>query len=611
MKSKVKIFQSIQFKFIIIYILLLLITIQVIGAYFARQMENQLLENFYEKVNGHIQLMAYNLEQSFSRNLKEEESFLQQEVHNILTDFDSNEISEIQVINNNRKVIATTNQFDQNIVGKRTTNSNVKFTLLLGAKDREILVNPRTGHRTLVMTYPLYSDQADEIAGVIYLEANLESVYEQLEDINRIFVNGTVLAISISALIGIIVARTITRPISEMRKQAHVMARGDFSKKVNVYSTDEIGQLAVSFNHLNDRLKQAQANTEGERRKLSSVLANMSDGVIATDQGGNIILMNTPAEKLVGKTFHEVQGKSLLEVLGLEKELSSIQTIKDTGSIIVDFSHDHRHLMLKANFSVIQDENEKMNGFITVLSDVTEEEKIERERKEFVANVSHELRTPLTTIRSYLEALTEGDTWRDENIAPGFLKVTQNETERMIRLVNDLLQLSKMDNKDYRLNKEKVDFIQFVHHVIDRFEMNKNEGVYFKRQLPDQKIDVWIDKDKITQVMDNIISNALKYSPEGGTITFSIVKNEKNVQFQVSDEGMGIPKNQVDKIFERFYRVDKARSRQMGGTGLGLAIAREMIEAHSGEIWAESEEGKGTTIQFTLPLTDETRGDAS
>lgn len=610
MKKKMKFFQSIQFKFILIYILLLLIAIQVIGAYFARQMENQLLENFYEKMNGHIQLMAYNLEQSFAEGQKEEDT-LQQEVYDILTDFDSNEISEIQVINNNRKVLATTNQFDQSIVGKRTTNSNVKFTLLVGAKDREILLNPQTGYRTLVMTYPIYTNQPNEIAGAIYLEANLEGVYEQLEDINRIFVNGTVLAISISALIGIIVARTITKPIAEMRRQAQVMAKGDFSKRVNVYSTDEIGQLAITFNHLNSRLKQAHANTEGERKKLSSVLSNMSDGVVATDSAGHIILMNAPAEALIGKSFQEVQGRSLLEVLNLESELSNIQSIQETGSIIVDFSKGDHHLILKANFSVIQDENEDIKGFITVLSDVTEQEKIERERKEFVANVSHELRTPLTTIRSYLEALTEGETWKDETIAPKFLNVTQNETERMIRLVNDLLQLSKMDNKDYQLNREKVEFVQFAHHIVDRFEMNKKEGIQFKRVFPNKKIYAWMDKDKMTQVMDNIISNALKYSPEGGTITFRIIQQRNMLRFHVSDEGMGIPKDQVDKIFERFYRVDKARSRQMGGTGLGLAIAREMIEAHRGKIWAESEEGKGTTITFSLPLSEPLRGDAS
>ncbi|WP_141771454.1 ATP-binding protein, partial [Bacillus licheniformis] len=229
---------------------------------------------------------------------------------------------------------------------------------------------------------------------------------------------------------------------------------------------------------------------------------------------------------------------------------------------------------------------------------------------EFVANVSHELRTPLTTMRSYLEALAEG-AWQDPNIAPRFLNVTQNETERMIRLVNDLLQLSKFDSKDYQFNKEWIHFIRFFSLIIERFEMTKEQHVEFISNLPDRELYVEIDPDKITQVLDNIISNALKYSPEGGHITFSVDVNEEEELLYVSvkDEGVGIPRKDVEKIFERFYRVDKARTRRLGGTGLGLAIAKEMVQAHGGDIWADSIEGKGTTITFTLPYKEEQEDD--
>ena len=218
--------------------------------------------------------------------------------------------------------------------------------------------------------------------------------------------------------------------------------------------------------------------------------------------------------------------------------------------------------------------------------------------------MSHELRTPLTTMSSYLEALAEG-AWKDETIAPNFLQVTQTETARMIRLVNDLLQLSKMDSRDYDLTIEVVNFNQFFHRIIDRFEMSKSQNVSFSRMLPDKEYFVAIDPDKLTQVIDNIISNALKYSPDGGTVRFGFTVKDEMMQVMISDDGMGIPKENVDKIFERFYRVDRARARSMGGTGLGLAIAREMIEAHGGRIWAESEEGYGTTIFFTLHVEPE------
>lgn len=226
------------------------------------------------------------------------------------------------------------------------------------------------------------------------------------------------------------------------------------------------------------------------------------------------------------------------------------------------------------------------------------------ERREFVANVSHELRTPLTTMRSYLEALADG-AWRDENIAPTFLNVTQTETERMIRLVNDLLQLSKMDSQEYELNCEFVEFNKFFTRIIDRFEMSKSQDVEFTRLLPEKNYYVDIDTDKLTQVMDNIISNALKYSPDGGNIRFGVTVHDNMLRVMISDDGMGIPKENVGRIFDRFYRVDRARARSMGGTGLGLAIAREMIEAHGGKIWAESEEGHGTTVFFTLPYEED------
>lgn len=612
--NKVGLFQSIRLKFIIVIILLLLFPIQVIGAYFAQQLETQLLKNFKESIVDNVELLNYQLEQAFVKERSDDDPSLQSEVQSILSDFDAENISELQVINNKSRVMGTTNHLNQSIVGKRIADYRVNRTLVLGQRNEEILLKKATGDRTLVMTVPIYrpsnNEQQENVGGVIKLEASLENVYGQLQEINRIFANGTFLGVSISVLLGIVIARTITKPITEMRKQAKLMGEGDFSQKVNVYGRDEIGQLALSFNELNDKLKVAQANTESERRKLSSVLSNMTEGVIATDQNGSIILMNDPAVRLIGKRRAEVEGASLLDVLDIHDRLNDINEIQDTGSIIIDFGEDDQQLLLKASFSKVQFENEEMNGFITVLSDVTEQEKIERERREFVANVSHELRTPLTTMRSYLEALTEG-AWEDKEIAPRFLGVTQNETERMIRLVNDLLQLSKMDNKDYKMHKEKVNFTELFQHTIERFEFNKTEEIEFVKQLPKDDIWVWVDKDKMTQVLDNIISNAIKYSPEGGTISFfvDVLKQQQKIVIKISDEGVGIPQEKLNKIFERFYRVDKARSRKLGGTGLGLAISREMIEAHGGNIWAESEEGEGTTVLFTLPLMRQPRGD--
>ncbi|MFD2761318.1 cell wall metabolism sensor histidine kinase WalK [Lentibacillus juripiscarius] len=604
--NKVGFFRSIQLKFIIIFILLLLISTQLISAYFARGLENELNDNFEQSINASVEILKVNLTQAFSKDRPEdgEGPTLYQEVQDIVSVNDTKDIINIQVVNMQSRIIASSNNTGNRNIGKKMTNEIVRNAVLYGKQEENKRYNLER-NLVYVRAVPIFDNEETQV-GALYIEASLEGVYSQLENINRIFMQGSVLAITISIFLGILVARTITKPIMEMRRQAQAMAREEFSQQVNVYGKDEIGQLADSFNDLTAKLQHSRALTEEERRKLSSVLSNMSDGVIATDRNGFITLLNDAAADLLGKDPDDAKESFLLDVLQLDENEIDISKLPDNGSMIIDFSDDDTTFLIRAKFSTISDEEEDITGFITVLSDVTEQEKIERERREFVSNVSHELRTPLTTMRSYIEALSEG-AWEDKEIAPKFLDVTRNETERMIRMVNDLLQLSRMDNQDYELKKERTEFIDFFHHVIDRFEMNVADEIKLKRDLPNGKYDVWMDKDKLFQVLDNVISNAIKYSPEGGTIRFRAMKQQGQLLVSVSDEGMGIPRDKVDKIFDRFYRADKARSRKLGGTGLGLAIAREIIEAHDGSIRAKSKEGKGTTVLFTLPLMNTKR----
>lgn len=460
--------------------------------------------------------------------------------------------------------------------------------------------------RIWILVTPIISE--NKVIGAIYVKSNIEKVYKQIEQINQILAGGVAVSLTITIIIGIFIAQTMTRPISDMRRQAQTMAKGDFSRKVRVYGNDEIGQLAIAFNHLTNQLQESQSTTESERRKLASVLENMTDGVIATDRKGRVSLINDSALAMLRLTKDLVLNRPITSILSVEQEYAFEDLIQLKESIALDFSTDEQPAILRANFSVTQRETGFVNGLIVVLHDNTEQEKIDMERREFVSNVSHELRTPLTTMRSYLEALADG-AWQDKEIAPSFLNVTQTETERMIRLVNDLLKLSRMDSEDYDLNLEWVEFNDFFDSIIERFEFSKSQDVKFNRLLSNEDFFVEIDTDKMTQVIDNIISNAIKYSPDGGEIRFGVTQSDDQIQVMISDEGMGIPKANVKRIFERFYRADRARSRALGGTGLGLAIAREMIMAHGGEIWAESEEGKGTTIYFTLPIEHQEEGE--
>lgn len=601
---KMRFFQSVQFKLVIMYLLLIIVAMQVIGAYFVRELEGQLEKNFQDSITNSITLLDYNAREEIIKN-SDNSVKLQNDIRELLVDYSraSSNLIEVRIVDDKGKILGTSNLNNQGIVGQKSNDPLVKRTLSLGTTSEDKIYKDESNKNNRVWVNVSSIKNKGQVIGAIYLVADIESVYKQVDDITNIFITGTLIAMIITAVLGILLSRTITKPIIEMKRQAYAMARGNYSRKVKVYGVDEIGELADSFNTLTKRVQEVQAMTEGERRKLSSVLAYMTDGVIATDRRGKVILINTPAEKMLRVKHESANGRSIIDVLDIGDTYQFEDLMEVDGSLTMDRSTLDKPYVLRANFSVIQRETGFNNGVIAVLHDITDQEKVDQERRDFVSNVSHELRTPLTSMHSYLEALSDG-AWEDKEIAPRFLEVTQNETERMIRLVNDLLKLSRMDGGREQLEKSFVNFTDFFNHIIDRFEMMKKETIMFKRHIPREPVIIEIDEDKVMQVLDNIISNANKYSPDGGRISFYLKKFEDEIEVSIADEGLGVPDEDLANVFDRFFRVDKARSREMGGTGLGLAIAREVIEAHGGRIWAERNKTKGTIIKFTLPYSD-------
>lgn len=601
---KMRFFQSVQFKLVIMYLLLIIVAMQVIGAYFVRELEGQLEKKFQDSITNSITLLDYNAREEIIKN-SDNSVKLQNDIRELLVDYSraSSNLIEVRIVDDKGKILGTSNLNNQGIVGQKSNDPLVKRTLSLGTTSEDKIYKDESNKNNRVWVNVSSIKNKGQVIGAIYLVADIESVYKQVDDITNIFITGTLIAMIITAVLGILLSRTITKPIVEMKRQAYAMARGNYSRKVKVYGVDEIGELADSFNTLTKRVQEAQAMTEGERRKLSSVLAYMTDGVIATDRRGKVILINTPAEKMLRVKHESANGRSIIDVLDIGDTYQFEDLMEVDGSLTMDRSTLDKPYVLRANFSVIQRETGFNNGVIAVLHDITDQEKVDQERRDFVSNVSHELRTPLTSMHSYLEALSDG-AWEDKEIAPRFLEVTQNETERMIRLVNDLLKLSRMDGGREQLEKSFVNFTDFFNHIIDRFEMMKKETIMFKRHIPREPVIIEIDEDKVMQVLDNIISNANKYSPDGGRISFYLKKFEDEIEVSIADEGLGVPDEDLANVFDRFFRVDKARSREMGGTGLGLAIAREVIEAHGGRIWAERNKNKGTIIKFTLPYSD-------
>jgi two-component system, OmpR family, sensor histidine kinase VicK len=602
--NRIKFYQSIKFKIALVFALILLVTLEIVGAVFVRQLEHQNLATFKNQ----IQLQTYVTNSLTTELSLSNETKANSRIKTILNDSDSNNSAQIQVIDNKGTIRGTNQINNQAIVGQKTTDDNVKNAIYNGKKFEKTTFDSSTGARYYTLISPLIksSNNNSTVVGVVYTRANLDSVYDSINSVTLIYLFAASIAIILGLLISIVISRAITRPIEEMKKQTIRIARGDYSGQVHVYGNDELGQLASAVNNLSVRVEESHESTESERRRLDSVLANMTDGVLATDRRGNVIIINETAASFLDLDENQAMGKSILDVLDIRKDYSLRDLLEKPDELILDFSSEDHSLVLHAHFSLIQRESGFISGLVCVLRDITEQQRIDQDRKQFVSNVSHELRTPLTSVRSYIEALSDG-AWKDPKLAPKFLKVTQDETDRMIRMINDLLTLSRMDSGTQKMEVELVNINELFNYVLNRFDMilkkeDHPEKTYtIKRYFTKRDLWVELDTDRFTQVLDNLMNNAIKYSPDGGVITCRLYETRNKVILSVSDQGLGIPRKDIPHIFDRFYRVDKARSRQQGGSGLGLAISKETVEALHGQIWAESVEGKGSTFYIALP----------
>ena len=392
--------------------------------------------------------------------------------------------------------------------------------------------------------------------------------------------------------------------LKQINQKVKDLIAGDYSQVLDMQGSSEITNITNNLNDLSEVIRLTQENLEQESKRLNSILSYMTDGVLATNRRGKITMINDMAKKQLGVQKEEVLNKSILELLKIEDEYELRDLITQVPELMIDSQDANgEYLSLRVRFALVRRESGFISGLVAVLHDTTEQEKEERERRLFVSNVSHELRTPLTSVKSYLEALDEGAL--SEPVAPDFIKVSLDETNRMMRMVTDLLHLSRIDNATSHLDVELINFTAFITFILNRFDQIRGQDEDKKYELvrdyPITSVWIEIDTDKMTQVIDNILNNAIKYSPDGGKITVTMKTTDDQMILSISDQGLGIPKQDLPRIFDRFYRVDRARSRAQGGTGLGLAIAKEIIKQHKGFIWAKSEYGKGSTFTIVLP----------
>lgn len=600
MRERVRFFQSVNFKIALTFILILLISIEIIGAYFIRGLEKSIVDNFTKGMDTQVAALANTLSSELDRDQADDET-IQANIQRLLDNSSTSEMIEMRVVDEKGIVLATTDVSGKSAIGKKNDYQELDDFTIKSMK----VADKDTHSRVLINVHPIQSMTGDTVLGALYVKSDIEVQYQQIKNIAVIFVTASLLAVGISMVVAILIAHSITQPIGEMREQALRIARGDYSRKVTVHGKDELGQLALTFNQLAEQIEETQDAMESERNRLNSVLSHMSDGVVATDRRGKVITINDMALSLLGISKEAAIGQNILNLLDIEKDYTLRKILESTEELLIERNESNYgdNKIIRVEFSMIRRESGFISGLVAVMHDVTEQEQNERDRREFVSNVSHELRTPLTSMRSYIETLSEG-AWQDQEMAPRFLKITLDETDRMIRMINDLLDLSRMDNGNLKLNIEMVNFNELVNFVLDRFDViiaNSEKKYRIVREFTQRPLFVEVDTDRMIQVIDNIMNNAIKYSPDGGKITVRLMETHNNVILSITDQGLGIPKKDISRIFERFYRVDKARARKQGGTGLGLAISKEVVKALGGTIWATSVENYGSTFYISLP----------
>ncbi len=542
---------------------------EIIWVYLYKSLENYHMNNFDNYLEAQVRGISFTLKDNMdAKSLKN--------IINMYMGPNSN-VKYVYILDNEGNILASSTG-DK---GKMVTPAIVKA--LSGQIGSEVTDDYNSSGKIKSFAMPVYNSDG-KINGVVYISGSLSGIYQTLADVNLILLSATLFAVAITMVLGYILSKTITDPIKEVTKYAQKMADGDFDVRIRIKSNDEIGKLGEMFNFLSLRLKQTLNGIQGEKNKIEAIIRFMTDGVVATDAKGRIIHFNEAAEKMLNANLE--LGMPIEGILNLKKE--DVVATMNCGNKV-----------LTVNIAPLKG-NQQIEGYVYVLHDITEQHKLDTMRKEFVANVSHELRTPIATIKSYVETLLYSDV--DAEYSKKFLKIIDSETDRMTRLVKDLLLLSKMDSEDNNLKFEQKNLNDIVVEAINRLSIEaqkKNQKLIVDLQETPRY--VYIDRDKMEQVIVNLVTNAIKYTPENGMIKIMTEYDESFASLIVEDNGIGIPKEDLPRIFERFYRVDKARSRELGGTGLGLSIVKQIVELHKGEVNIESEVGKGTIVRVKLP----------
>lgn len=587
--------QSIRWRIVLICFLLVFIAMSIVSVYLMGRIESYQLSSLQQNIDSTVS--ESNLLETLGRyeNLTDNESDIDSYISEGFAWGNSQEIS---VVSPELLIIASTNP---SLSGRRAAavfDAGLITRILAGEGPQGLVFE---NNSVFAKAYPVKSEKG-VITGAVYVRADKSSISSFINQARVIFIQAMLIALAVTVVLSLILSDTITKPINSVSEAAEKVSKGDFSSEVPVRSNDEIGQLAESFNIMQGRLGATLSEINSEKSKLETILKSMADGLIAVSLLGELLHVNPAARKMLGvredDDIKDYTYESLLGHLSPQMQFSTILKNSKEGEVELNFDYGGLTFAVRYDRFTTEDSS----GIIILIQDITERQKLEDMQTDFVANVSHELKTPLATVKAYTETLMDGGV--DEETTYHFLGIINNEADRMNRLVKDLLQLSRLDHNQERWNIKEGNIIPLLVSCTEKMQPIAEQKSQQLNSLFDRQADfrVHIDRDRMEQVVLNVISNSVKYTEEGGRIDVDAYTEGGMLKIIVQDNGIGIPEDQLPRIFERFYRVDKARSRSMGSSGLGLAISKQIIEEHHGSITAESKAGRGTRMTITLPL---------
>ena len=586
-------FRSLHMKLVLIMTLLIVSLMTVVGAFLINSVVSFYLHDFYDKM-----WEVFSQDTDFVNDLRsatENETNGAERLADILDSYTGT----LGVDGRNRNYYVLDGHTAQVLASSDAQSAQKTLTI---TENLATALNGEDGYHSDVsatymdVAFPIQRGGQDYI---IYIYDTRQTVSDLNSSLIELIIRALFFGLVISILLSFLLSKTMITPIERLTEGAERVAEGDFTHKITVASRDEIGVLTGTFNAMARQLQETLEEVENERNKLNTLFLHMTDGVVAFSRDGTVIHANPAAEEMLGRSIPlggYVDYDSLFQNIA---PLSQVLEVESDGYLEGVLARDDRILeLLLAPY-----DKERQSGVLVVIHDVTEQHKTEEMRREFVANVSHELRTPLTNIRSYAETLTE----RAGNISPEtekkFLGVILGESDRMTHIVQDLLTLSRLDSGRSELKLARFSFgaaVQDLYNAVYMEARRHNHRLELK--LEEELPEIVADRERVLQVMMNIVSNSIKYTPDGGHITISAGRRADRVWMVVDDDGIGIPKEDRARIFERFYRVDKARSRQSGGTGLGLSIAKELVDRHQGTLTLEDKEGPGLAVRLELRI---------